>query len=202
MTWNGLRAGSGNSKFEIRRRGRLRGVLADYGPEPSAAPTNQIQNSNNETAQVSNFGHSNLIRHSNFGFRVLLLTGLLGFVVAPAQDVSPTPFYYASATPYDAQDKTLIVGANQSLGQAVVSGDRKHVTLDLDTGLLGSAGVAGFTYQRAGRGFVGSASAAPAASPGGGNGLMPTIKTSPSDIEPDLSVLDKPGMVLIAPLER
>jgi hypothetical protein len=145
-----------------------------------------------------------LILVSGFGLLVLI-------AFARAQDLSPTPFYYASGTAYDAQDKTLIVGANQSLGQAVVSGDRKHVTLDLDTGLLGSAGVAGFTYQRAGRGFVGSGTASGstglttgklAGYTGGGGGLMPTIKTSPSDIEPDLSVLDKPGMVLIAPLER
>ncbi len=176
MDWFGSRFGSGNPKSETRM-------------------TNQIRNQNDERSRHSGFGHSGLILVSGFGLLVL-------FADARAQSVSPTPFYYASGTPYDAQDKTLIVGANQSLGQAVVSGDRKRVTLDLDTGLLGSAGVAGFTYQRGGRGFVGSAAAAPAASPGAGNGLMPTIKTSPSDIEPDLSVLDKPGMVLIAPLGR
>jgi len=42
-----------NSKFEIRM-------------------TNQIRNSNDETVVVSNFGPSNLIRHSNFEFRVFI----------------------------------------------------------------------------------------------------------------------------------
>jgi hypothetical protein len=194
MDWFGSKFGSGNPKSETRRldaSGAYSPITARSHPR---LRTNQIRNQNDEWATHSGFGHSGLILVSGFGLLVL-------FAVARAQNVSVAPFYYASGTAYDAQDKTLIVGANQSLGQAVVSGDRKHVTLDLDTGLLGSAGVQGFTYQRAGRGFVGSASAAPAASPGGG-GLMPTIKTSPSDIEPDLSVLDKPGMVLIAPLER
>jgi len=118
---------------------------------------------------------------------------------ARGQDVLPTPFYYASSTPFDVQARMVIVGANQSVGEAVVSGDRR--ALNIDPGLLGSANVRGFSYQKGGRGFVGSVGAG-ANEAGGGNGLMPTIKSSPSEIEPELSILERPGMVLIAPLER
>jgi hypothetical protein len=117
-----------------------------------------------------------------------------------AADETATPFYYANATPFDAQVRTLIVGVNENIGQAVVSKDRKYVTLNLDTGLLGNAGIQKFNYQRGGIGFVGTAPKHPA--PAAGNGLTPSIAGSAGEISPAVSVLDRPGMVLIAPMER
>jgi hypothetical protein len=38
----------GKPETRNSKAGRLRGVLADYGPEPSAAPTNQTRNSKPE----------------------------------------------------------------------------------------------------------------------------------------------------------
>jgi hypothetical protein len=192
-----------NSKFEIRKReSRALGI---------SAPTLALPRSTRGGEK------------RGLGFRILWALVVLVSVCALGQVASPTPFYYASATSYDAQCKTLIVGANQSLGQAIVSSDHKYVTLDMDAGLLGSAGVRNFSYQRGGRGFVGSgtqdtgigsidSAGKPAGYTGEGNtgventgegaGLTPSIKTSPDEIAPELSVLDKPGMILIAPLER
>src|SRR5580704_11738748 len=94
-------------------------------------------------------------------------------VASRAADAPVTPFYYASATALESQIATLVIGVNENVGQAVVSGDRKHVTLNIDASLVGDAGIRGFKYQRGGRGFVGSV-VMPA--PGsGGNGLTPSI---------------------------
>ena len=95
----------------------------------------------------------------------------------------------------------LVVGVNESVGQAIVSQDRKHLTLNVDPGLLGSGEIRGFTYQKGGLGFVGSPAPSPAR-PAAGNGLTPSIAASPSELAPPVSILDKPGMILIAPLER
>ena len=115
-------------------------------------------------------------------------------------DAPTTPFYYASATALDAQIVTLVVGINDSVGQAVVSSDRKYVTLNMDTSLMDSAGIRGFSYKRSGLGFVGSA-AMPAPA-GGRNDSTPSIAASAGQIAPAVSPLDKPGMVLIAQVER
>jgi hypothetical protein len=125
---------------------------------------------------------------------LILQVGLL------ASDETTTPFYYASSTPMDVQPRMLIIGVNESIGQAVVSQDRKHVTLNMDAGLLGNAGIQKFNYQRGGLGFVGSAPKQ--VSTAAGNGLTPTIPGSAGEIAPPVSMLDKPGMVLIASLER
>jgi hypothetical protein len=133
---------------------------------------------------------------------LILLIGLMG------ADSPPTPFYYASSTVFDKQVATLIVGVNERIGQAVVSQDRKHVTLNMDASLLGNGQISQFAYQRGGMGFVGSAGA-PAAGgnaavggAGSGNGLTPSVAASPGEIAPQVTLLDKPGMVLIEPLER
>jgi hypothetical protein len=157
-------------------------------PKPETRMAHQIRNQNDEWAVGS-----------GFGFLVLCILALVGVSRAAAQDVSPVPFYYASATPMDAQTTTLIVGANQDVGQSIVSQDRRYVTLD--PSLLGSARIRGFTYQKGGKGFVGSEASLGILSPVG-NGLTPTIKSSPSEIGPSDSVLDRAGMVFIAPLER
>jgi hypothetical protein len=129
-----------------------------------------------------------------FWLCLILPVGLL------ASDDATTPFYYASSTPMDVQARMLIIGVNESIGQAVVSQDRKYVTLNMDAGLLANAGIQKFNYQRGGLGFVGSAPKP--VSTAAGNGLTPTIPGSAGEIAPPVSMLDKPGMVLIASLER
>jgi len=122
-------------------------------------------------------------------------------LLAVAADSPGVPFYYAGATAVDRQIRMLVVGVNEDVGQAIVSQDRKHLTLNVDPSLLGSAEIRGFKYQRGGLGFVGSPTPSPAR-PAAGNGLTPSIAASPAEIAPPVSILDKPGMILIAPLER
>ncbi|MGA2442038.1 MAG: hypothetical protein ABSH08_13875 [Tepidisphaeraceae bacterium] len=126
---------------------------------------------------------------------------LAGPTIAAA-DSPPVPFYYATATPMERQIASLPVGVNENVGQAVVSRNRKYVTLNVDPSLLGSASIRTFTYQKGGLGFVGRGAPPSSARPAAGNGLTPSIPASPGEIAPPLSILDKPGMVLIAPLER
>jgi hypothetical protein len=121
---------------------------------------------------------------------------------AVADDSSPVPFYYSAGTIVEPQIRTLIVGASESVGHAVRSDDRKYVSLNIDTSLLGSGGVRQFQYQKGGLGFVGSAASSHNMPASAGNGMTPTIAASPSEIAPPVSVLDKLGMVLVTPLER
>ena len=121
--------------------------------------------------------------------------------LSSADVVASVPFYYASATAVDPQISTLLIGVNQTVGQAVVSGDRKYVTLSMSPSLLGSQGIKTFTYQKSGVGFVGSAGTAGAPAAAAGQ-FTPSIAATPSEIAPPVSALDKPGMVLIASLER
>ena len=127
------------------------------------------------------------------------------FVFAPSRlslaDVGNVPFYYASGTVFDQQVYTIIVGVNDVIGQAVVSQDRRHVTLNMDANAYSSPGVQKFSYQKGGMGFVGIGGT-PVAPPAAAGKLTPTIAASPSEIAPAVSVLDKPGMVLVAPLQR
>jgi|HubBroStandDraft_6_1064221.scaffolds.fasta_scaffold418283_2 hypothetical protein len=135
----------------------------------------------------------------SFFFASVVLIWISPFA-SRAADAPVTPFYYASATAVEQQVVTLVVGVNENVGQAVVSGDRKYVTMNMDASLMGDARIRSFTYQRGGRGFVGSVvMQAPVV---GGDGLTPSIAASAGEISPEVSVLDKPGMVLIAPLER
>ncbi len=121
---------------------------------------------------------------------------------AAADDSPSVPFYYAAGTTLDLQIGTLVVGVNESAGQAVRSDDRKYVSLNVDTSLLGSAAVRGFQYQKGGSGFVGSAAPLQNMPASAGNDLTPTIAALPSQIAPPVSILDKLGMVLVTPLER
>jgi hypothetical protein len=134
-----------------------------------------------------------------FGFLGVCL-GVFGVSAVAFADGPVTPFYYASGTAVEPQIATLVIGVNDSVGQAVVSGDRKYVTMNMDASLMGDAGIRKFTYQRGGLGFVGST--AMPAQPSGRNSLTPSIAASAGEISPAISMLDKPGMVLIAPLER
>jgi len=125
--------------------------------------------------------------------------------------VSNPPFYYAGATAVEPQIASLIVGVNESIGRAVVSHDRKYVTLDVDPTLSNSLGIKTFTFQKSSAGFVGSA-AATAGTPGAISGsiqasqnsgsLTPTIAALPSDLARPLPTLEKPGMTFIAPISR
>jgi len=142
-------------------------------------------------------------RGDEYGFPCFFaLFGWLGlFCISPfaalAGDAPATPFYYAGATPLDRQIVTLVIGVNDSIGQALVSENRRHVPLNVDASLMGDAGIRGFNYQKSGLGFVGSGEKAVER-----GGLTPSIAASAGQIASAASPLDKPGMVLIAPLER
>jgi hypothetical protein len=134
------------------------------------------------------------------GMRFILGCAMfLGAGRAIAADMPPTLFYYAVGTDLEPQIATLVVGVNENVGQAIVSGDRKYVSLGVDANQLGSGGIHQFKYQHGGLGFVGSAVVQPNVP---ANNLMPSIAALPSEIAPTISILDKPGMALIAPLER
>jgi hypothetical protein len=146
-----------------------------------------------------------LVRISGFWF--LVCVAMLRCLRAGAADTTATPFFYASSTIFDRQISTIIVGVNDVVGQSVVSGDRKHVTLNMGTDLLSTPGVRTFTYQKSTMGFVGSGGGVGAAPPIAGapaqrGALTPSIAASPSEIAPQVSILDKPGMVLVTPLTR
>jgi hypothetical protein len=112
------------------------------------------------------------------------------------------PFYYGVGTRFEGQVTTLVVGVNESAGQAVQSRDRKYVSLGVDANLLNSAGVRRFQYQRGGLGFVGSGVAVQGVAASAGNVLTPSIAALPDEIAPPVSILDRRGMVLVLPLER
>jgi hypothetical protein len=116
-----------------------------------------------------------------------------------------TPFYYAQATSADPVIAVAIDGVALSVPRATVTEDHKYVTLDMNPQLSSLDGLKTFTFQKPGLGFVGSraATGAVAARSGVGasrNGLTPSLATSPAAIAATEkpSVLDKPGMTLIA----
>ena len=83
--------------------------------------------------------------------------------------------------------RTLVVGVNDNVGQAVrSSGDRKYVSLDVDTSLLGSAGIRQFHLSEGWIGICGKRGAADGRR--AGNGLTPSIAASPGEIAPAVSV--------------
>jgi hypothetical protein len=112
------------------------------------------------------------------------------------------PFFYSGATIVEPQISTLLVGVQENIQRASVSPDRKYVTLDMNISNNAFLGIASFTYQQGGLGFVGSAPKAPAATGTNTNSLTPSIARSPSQVAPAVSILDKRGIVLVAPLER
>lgn len=135
---------------------------------------------------------------------ILILAVLCTPVIA--QESPDVPFYYSAATIVEPQISTLIVGVDQSIAQATVSPDRKYVTLNMDTSLLSNQGIRTFTYQQSHVGFVGAAPAASGSlslagpAQGSNNSLTPSIKTSPNEIAPTLSLLQTPGMTRVAGL--
>jgi hypothetical protein len=135
---------------------------------------------------------------------------LEGYRNCPAQNAA---FYYGSGVAVDPVISVLAVGVNEQVQRAVVSQDRKHVMLDIDTTYSIPLGMQTFQYQTSGFGFVGSATAAKAAAPAvkqsvvddsdmeKRDSLLPSIARTPSDlIASQPTILDRPGMVMIARL--
>jgi hypothetical protein len=92
------------------------------------------------------------------GIGLILVAGQF----AVAQPDAAVPFYYAGATPVDPVISTASTGVMQQ-GQAVVSADRKYVTITIDANQTGLQGFRNFTFQQPGLGFVGSPTATGAA---------------------------------------
>lgn len=170
------------------------------GDEISTAETQRVQRRRGATHSLPRiFSAISASPRFNFLFALVVITGAARAI---GQESAPVPFYYATATAFTPQIATLVVGVNENVGQAVVSGDRKYVSLGVDTSLLGSPTIRRFEYQKRGLGFVGSAMEPRNAPASAGNGLTPTIAALPSEIAVPVSILDKPGMILIAPLDK
>jgi hypothetical protein len=141
------------------------------------------------------------------------LAGLAIFTVCRRGSAQATPFYYQETVAVDPQISVLAVGVNEQVQQAVVSSDRKHVHLDINTTSAIPLGLQTFTYQTGGLGFVGSAAAVKGVTPAANqsvvdgssasqrNPLLPSIARSPSELlSSQPTELDKTGMTLIARL--
>jgi len=120
------------------------------------------------------------------------------------------PFYYGTPTIAEPEIFYATSGSDLTVEHAVVSHDHKYVTLDISPQNSNLLGFHTFTFQN-GLGFVGSASAVKGLTasksrltsglaPPARNSLTPTIAASPTEIAPTPTVLEKPGMTLIAPL--
>jgi hypothetical protein len=131
---------------------------------------------------------------------------------APAQvgSTGGVPFFFSAGTSVETQIGITSSGDSASIPQAVVSHDRKYVTMDMNPQMNTLVGIKPFVAQSAGSGFVGSAAAVRSAAPppesafGGGpqrNSLMPSIGVLPSDVAlAKITILDQPGMTRIAGL--
>jgi len=119
------------------------------------------------------------------------------------------PFYYATPTVAEPEISYVTSGADIT-GQHLVSQDRKYITLDIGAENSNLLGFHTFTFQN-GLGFVGSPAAVKGLSasqnrltsnlsPPARNTLTPSIAASPTDIAPVATLLDRPGMTLVAPL--
>jgi hypothetical protein len=119
------------------------------------------------------------VARKRWGGRGIAAASLFGVIAISAgsggAEGTAVPFYFANGTALDAQVSTLIVAVNEDGGGAAVTGDRRRLAMGIDPGMMGNAGIRNFKFQKSGVGFVGS-------------GVM--------------SALDKPGMILVEPLER
>jgi hypothetical protein len=140
-----------------------------------------------------------------------LIAATIVLTFVPLARGQAVPFYYAAATLAEPEISVATSGSDLEVQRAVVSHDHKYVTLDLGTSNSSLLGFRTFSFQTGGLGFVGSSTAVagltPAPnqlssglSPPARKSLTPSIAASPNEIAPTLSVLDKPGMTLIAPL--
>src|ERR1700733_5136342 len=95
------------------------------------------------------------------------------------------PFVYPGATVAEPQISYVAGGAEEEVQNAVVSQDRKYVTLDINPQMSSVQGFVAFSYQTA-SGFVGST---PITGP-----------NAPTSAMAAKTFLDRPGMTLVAPL--
>lgn len=120
------------------------------------------------------------------------------------------PFYYGTPTIAEPEISYATSGSDLTVERAVVSQDHKFITLDISPENSNLLGFHTFTFQN-GLGFVGSATAVKGLSapqnrlksgltPPARNTLTPTIAALPNEIAPPPTVLEKPGITLIAPL--
>jgi len=120
------------------------------------------------------------------------------------------PFYYATPTVAEPEISYVTTGSDITVQHAVVSHDRKYITLDIGASNSNLLGFHIFTFEN-GLGFVGSPAAVKGLTasqnrltsgltPPARNSLMPSIAASATEIAPIPTLLDKPGMTLIAPL--
>jgi hypothetical protein len=94
------------------------------------------------------------------------------------------PFFSAGATAYEAQISTAEVGTPLS-ARVTVSADRKYANMGAQASNLGAVNFTPFAITMpAGGGFVGSGSGSTIGSPAAGT-----------------SILDRPGMTLVAPAQ-
>jgi hypothetical protein len=119
------------------------------------------------------------------------------------------PFYYGTPTVAEPEISYVTTGSDIG-GQNIVSHDRKYITLDIGAENSNLLGFHTFTFQN-GLGFVGSAAAVKGLtaaknrltstlSPPARNVLTPSIAASPTELAPIPTLLDRPGMTLVAPL--
>jgi hypothetical protein len=132
-------------------------------------------------------------------------------LITTSKAFAQTPFFNGGAVASDPIISVATDGVSLNVQRAVVSQDRKYVTLDMAPQTTSLGGFRNFTFQRAGLGFVGSPAAqaavhaqrstvfAPSPKPAT---LTPSIATTPgavgqtNAIAP--SVLDKVGLTCIS----
>jgi hypothetical protein len=136
-----------------------------------------------------------------------IMTWALFASFAQAQAV---PFYYGTPTIVEPEIAYVTTGSDITVQRAVVSSDRKYVTLDISAENSNLLGFHTFSFQ-SGLGFVGSTAAVKGLTAGQNgltssltgparNSLTPSIAATPIEIAPTPTLLEKPGMTLIAPL--
>jgi hypothetical protein len=116
---------------------------------------------------------------------------MLVAVFAAGVFAQTAPFVYPGATVAEPQISYVGSGAQDAVGGAVVSQDRKYVTLDINPQFSTVQRFVNFSYQTA-SGFVGSTPIGGVGAGTAANGL--TATTAPK------TFLDRPGMTLVSPL--
>jgi len=139
---------------------------------------------------MRNSGRGLLIVSASLGAAILLAGGW-----ALAQTAATTPFFSATPTAYEAQVSTGDSGELLNV-KPIVSANLKYVTVGTQATSTGLATLTPFNLVIPANGTVGSTSNTPggsAASSGSGAATAPEPAHVPT-------ILDKPGMTLIAPL--
>jgi hypothetical protein len=140
---------------------------------------------------MRNSGRGLLIVSASLGAAMLLAGGW-----AIAQTATDTPFFSATPTAYEAQISTGDSGVLLSV-KPIVSANLKYVTVGTQATSTGLATLTPFNLVIPANGTVGSTSSTSAgAAPASGRGA-PAAAPEPAHVP---TILDKPGMTLIAPL--